>query len=202
MVSSPLTGPDSAVVASPSLAPPPTVSPPQAATPVARASVATAAASAAFLRSGLLSMAPHLLLDSGLARLLGRLALRIARLAHDVHLLKLPAQDHADAASGQPLPLRLAGVGNEDGHPHVPAEVDDYLRRRAQVDRALDHALDPRPAAVPRLRLPVGAEHLDVELLRAHDRVAALAGGQPLGRNPQRRPMVEPHLPGACDLSR
>src|SRR5829696_4814242 len=97
IVSLPVPGPAFAVVTSPSLAPPPTVSsPPQAAMPTVRTNAATSAASArvGFLRSGLLSMAPHLLIDY-----------RVIRLPHDVHVLRLPAERDTGASSGQGLPL-------------------------------------------------------------------------------------------------
>ena len=71
------------------------------------------------------------------------------RLADQVHVLGLPAQRHPGAAARQPLALGLVGVGDEHGHPHVLAEVDDDLRRGAEVERALDDALDLRQAVEP-----------------------------------------------------
>ena len=35
------------------------------------------------------------------------------------------------------------GVGDEHGHPHLVAEVDDDLGRRPEIERALDDPLDP-----------------------------------------------------------
>ena len=61
---------------------------------------------------------------------------------HHVHVLGLPAEHDAGAAAGQPLAFGLVGVGDEHGHPHSLADADDDLGRGAEVDRALDHALD------------------------------------------------------------
>ena len=57
-----------------------------------------------------------------------------------------PGEADVGAASGQAAALRLVGVRDEDGHAHIAGEADDDLRRRAEVDRALDLALDPRPS--------------------------------------------------------
>src|SRR5215475_9637118 len=96
----------------------------------------------------------------------------VRRLADKMHVLGLPAEADAGAAAGQALPLGLVGVGDEDGHPHPLAEVDGDLGRGTEVERAGDDALDMRlaPAAV------AAFAELDPELLRPHNRVAAIAG--------------------------
>ena len=82
------------------------------------------------------------------------------------------------AAAGQRLPLALVGVRAEDGHPRAVAELDDELGRRPEVDGAGDDAVDALGCRSEsgRRRCPCA----DDELLRADDRVAALAGGEPV----------------------
>ena len=92
------------------------------------------------------------------------------------------ARAPSSARPGRRRPAAIAArrrcVGAEDGHPHVVAEVDDHLRRGAQVDRALDDPLDPGRPRWPRRAFSIS---LDVELLRPHDRVAVVARAEGRG---------------------
>ncbi len=79
--------------------------------------------------------------------------------------------------SGQRLALALVGVGAEHGHARAVAELDDHLRRRAEVDRAGDDAVDALAAIAERAGAVGGG---DVQLFRPDDRVAALARREPV----------------------
>src|SRR3954451_21278745 len=186
IVSEPLTGPPLATETLPSL-PPPTVSPPpQAAIPKASATAATAVATHASL--GL----------SALLLLTGNPSVRLdcSALPDHVHVLRLPTQGDPRSPARQRLALGGAGVRAEHGDPHVATEGGDHLRRRAQIDRALDHALDVGPAAFGRSSV---VEALDVEFLGPDDRVHPLAGRQTMGVDADRRPVVEADLAVALD---
>src|SRR3954469_14395429 len=132
MVRSPVALPAFAVCVGPSLAPPTVPPPPHAAS----ASAAPNAASAAIrVRILLFLLFPASIRN----RLLGSTAV-----SDQMHVLRVPAQAHVGAVSGQSLALLLVRVRDEDRHPHLVAEVDGDLRRGAQVERALDDSLNRR----------------------------------------------------------
>src|SRR5690349_15576380 len=98
------------------------------------------------------------------------------RLPNHVDVLGRPAQPYPRATSGKPPAQRLVGVGDEDRHPDVAVEQHDDLGRGAEVDRALDDPLDRGTAGWHRAGVLV-----DLQLLRADVRVAALADGEYAG---------------------
>src|SRR4051812_11719404 len=74
------------------------------------------------------------------------------RLSHHVHVLLGPPQPDLRARGGQPLALLLVCIRHEHGQRGLVGQAYPPLRGRAEVQRALEHALHARPVAARRAR--------------------------------------------------
>ena len=115
-----------------------------------------------------------------------------ARLSHDVDVLVRPGEARRFTRPGELAARVHVRVGHEHGHARLVAQADDHLRGGAQIERALDLALDAGPPVVAgRARL---GQH---ELLGADHGVGALAGLDAAGLGGAHgRPGVEAQLGG------
>ena len=179
MLNSPVTGPAWRVSVALSL-PPPTLSPPQAASPSGQRDRRERHDAPAHCRVEFLiaHVTPPCCLQLRLP------SSSAASPSHQVHVLGRPGKLYLGSSTRQLLALGLVGVGHQHGHPHSPGKSHDHLGRGAQVQRALDQALDARCS--PRPPRPG-----DLELLGADDRLAAVAGREAVGVGVDRGAAVE-----------